>query len=80
MAENCILKIPKMGKNFVVTCDASGIRLGCVLSQDGHVVENESRKLRKHEENYPTHDLKLATIVHALKHWRHFLLGIKFKL
>jgi hypothetical protein len=34
-----------------------------------------SRQLRKHEENYPTHDLKLATVVHALKIWRHYLIG-----
>ena len=27
-----------------------------------------------------THDLELAAIVHALKHWRHFLLGVKFKI
>jgi hypothetical protein len=31
--------------------------------------------LRKHEENYPTHDLELATVVHALKIWRHYLIG-----
>jgi hypothetical protein len=29
----------------------------------------------KHEINYPTHDLELATVVHALKIWRHYLLG-----
>ena len=34
-----------------------------------------SRQLRKHEENYPTHDLELAAVIHALKEWRHFLLG-----
>jgi hypothetical protein len=31
--------------------------------------------LRKHEENYLTHDLELAAIVHALKIWRHYLIG-----
>jgi hypothetical protein len=25
--------------------------------------------------NYPTHDLELAAVVHALKIWRHYLLG-----
>jgi len=33
--------------------------------------------LRKHEENYPTHDLELAAVVHALKIWRHYLIGNK---
>jgi hypothetical protein len=27
-----------------------------------------------HEEHYPTHDLELAAVVHALKIWRHYLL------
>jgi hypothetical protein len=31
-------------------------------------------QLRKHEENYPTHDLELAVVVHALKIWRHYLI------
>jgi hypothetical protein len=34
-----------------------------------------SRQLRKHEQNYPTHDLELAAAIHALKIWRHYLLG-----
>jgi hypothetical protein len=29
----------------------------------------------KHEENYPTHDIELAAVVHALKIWRHYLIG-----
>ena len=36
-----------------------------------------SRQLKKHEVNYSTHDLELATVVHALKIWRHYLLGNK---
>jgi hypothetical protein len=28
-----------------------------------------------HEEHYPTHDLELLAIIHALKVWRHYLLG-----
>jgi ribonuclease HI len=27
--------------------------------------------------NYPTHDLELAAVVHALKIWRHYLIGKK---
>jgi hypothetical protein len=38
-------------------------------------VDSHSRQLRKHEENYPTHDLELAAVVHALKIWRHYLIG-----
>jgi hypothetical protein len=43
--------------------------------QEGQVVCYASRQLREHEENYPTHDLKLAAMVQALKIWRHYLIG-----
>jgi hypothetical protein len=66
-----VLTMPDMEKPFSIYCDASGQGLGCVLMQDGHVVAYASRQLRKHEEKYPTHDLELAAIVHALKIWRH---------
>jgi hypothetical protein len=38
------------------------------------------RELRKHEVNYPTHDLELAAVVHALKIWRHYLMGKRCEL
>jgi hypothetical protein len=62
-----ILVMPDMEKSFSIYCDASGQKLGCVLMQDGHVVVYASRQLRKHEAHYPTHDLELAAVVHALK-------------
>ena len=40
----------------------------------------ESRKLKEHEKNYPTHDLELAVIIRALKMLRHYLMGKKFLL
>ena len=43
--------------------------------QEGRVIAYTSRQLRKHEVNYPMHDLELAAVVHALKAWRHYLLG-----
>jgi hypothetical protein len=66
-----VLILPDITKKFDFYCDASRQGLGCVLMQDGQVVSYTSRQLRKHEENYPTHDLELATVVHALKIWRH---------
>jgi ribonuclease HI len=54
-------------KDFVAYCDASRQGLGCVLMQERKVVAYASRQLKKHEKNYPTHDLELAAVVHALK-------------
>ena len=45
--------------------------------QDDKVVTYASQHLKKHEENYPTHDMELATVVHALKIWRHYLIENK---
>ncbi|WVZ81032.1 LOW QUALITY PROTEIN: hypothetical protein U9M48_028459, partial [Paspalum notatum var. saurae] len=69
-----VLAQPDVAKPFDVYCDTSGNGLGCVLMQEGRVVAYASRQLRKHEANYPTHDLELAAVVHALKIWRHYLL------
>ena len=38
----------------------------------------ESRKLKIHEKNYATYDLKLVVVIHALKMWRHHLIERKF--
>ena len=54
-----ILTMPDVTKDFVVYCDASKLGLGCVLMQEGKVISYSSRQLRKHEQNYPTHDLEL---------------------
>jgi hypothetical protein len=40
-------------------------------------VAYSSRQLKIHEKNYPTHDLELAAVVHALKTWWHYLYGQK---
>jgi hypothetical protein len=66
--------MPDMEKSLSIYYDASGQGLGCVLMQDGHVVTYVSRQLRKHEEKYPTHDIELAVVVHALKIWRHYII------
>ncbi|WVZ80287.1 hypothetical protein U9M48_027778 [Paspalum notatum var. saurae] len=70
-----VLAQPDVTKPFDVYCDASGNGLGCVLMQEGRVIAYALRQLRKHEANYPTHDLEIAAVVHALKIWRHYLLG-----
>ena len=70
-----VLLPPDFSKDFVIYCDASRQGLGCILMQDRHVIAYASRQLRPHEDNYPTHDLELAAVVHALKTWRHYLLG-----
>ncbi|KAB2605769.1 hypothetical protein D8674_005486 [Pyrus ussuriensis x Pyrus communis] len=64
--------------NFEIYSDASLNGLGCVLMQHGRVIAYASRQLKPYEMNYPTHDLELATIMFALKTWRHYLYGERY--
>jgi hypothetical protein len=75
-----VLTLLDIKKDFMVYYEASKQRFGCVPMQEGKVVAYASRQLKKHEENYPTHDLELAVVVHALKIWRHYLMGNKCEL
>ena len=71
-----VLALPNGRDGFVVYSDASRQGLGCVLMQKDRVIAYASRQLKKHEQNYPTHDLELAAVVFALKIWRHYLYGV----
>ena len=62
-----MLTLLDIQRSFIVCCDASRQGLGCILLHDDKVVAYTSRQLKKHEENYPTYNLELAAIVHALK-------------
>ncbi|GJV38917.1 putative reverse transcriptase domain-containing protein [Tanacetum coccineum] len=72
-----VLALPNGPEDFMVYCDASGIRLGCVLMQRGKVIAYASRQLKIHEKNFTTHDLELGAVVFALKIWIHYLYGTK---
>ena len=39
-----------------------------------------SIQMKPHEQNYPTHDLELATVVFAFEIWRHYLYGEKCRI
>jgi hypothetical protein len=75
-----ILRIANPNMDFMVCTDVCKQGLGGVISQHGFVICYESRKLKEHEKNYATHDLELATIIHALRKWRHYLMGRRFEL
>jgi ribonuclease HI len=75
-----VLVMSDIHKSFDIYCDASKQGLGCVLMQEGHMIAYASCQLRKHEQNYPTHDMELAAVVHALKIWRHYLLYHRYQI
>lgn len=52
--------------------------LGGVVLQDNSRIACEPRKLKIHEKTYVVYDLESVVVIHALKMWRHYLLGKKF--
>src|SRR6202163_689507 len=74
-----ILIIPDPQLPYTVVTDASGYAIGAALCQDhGNGLQPcafLSRKMNDHERNYPVHEQELLAIVHALREWRHYLLG-----
>lgn len=79
-----ILIQPDFTKEFVLTTDASDFAIGAVLSQGSigkdRPIAYASRTLNKTEERYSTIEKELLAIVWALKEFRHYLYGRKFKL
>nr|GEV74903.1 hypothetical protein [Tanacetum cinerariifolium] len=67
--------LPEGTENFIVYCDASLKGYEAVLMQREKVIAYASRQLKKHKENYTTHDLKLGAVVFAFRLWRHYLYG-----
>ena len=74
-----ILIVLDRGQGYIVYYDASRAELGCVLMQSVRVVAYGSCQLKDHEQNYPTHDMRLAAVVFALKIWHHYLYGEEFE-
>ena len=79
-----VLIIPDDSKPYVVTTDASGFAVGATLSQDQgnglQTIAFMSQKMGPAEKNYPVHEQELLAVVCALKEWRHYLHGRKFKI
>nr|GEU84798.1 hypothetical protein [Tanacetum cinerariifolium] len=72
-----ILALLEGTEDFVVYCDALLKGYGAVLIQREKVMAYASRQLKVHEENYTTYDLKLGSVVFALRFWKHYLYGTK---
>ena len=79
-----ILQYPDFNKEFILTTDASLHAIGAILSQ-GEVgkdlpIAYASRTLNKAESNYSTIERELLAIVWAVKHFRPYLFGRRFKI
>jgi len=75
-----VLILPDYDKPFTLITDASDYAMGSILEQDdalgqSHPVAFYSKSLQPAERNYEIHDKELLAIIHALKHFRHYLQG-----
>jgi hypothetical protein len=71
-------------KDTQVRVDACGTAIGAVLQQDHgkglQPVAFDSRKLSPAEQRYHPRELELCALIHALKNWRHYLMGRRFQM
>ena len=78
------MNYPDFNKEFLVTTDASDYAIGAVLSQgtvgQDRPIAYASRILCKAEQNYNTTEKELLAIVWAVKHFRPYLYGVRFKI
>ena len=82
LTKDNILVLPNFAQQFIVFTDASDMSLGGVLTQlyDNFYkpVAFTSKKFSAAEINYSTYEKELLSVIHALKHWRQYLMVSHF--
>ena len=59
---------------FTLECDAIGLAIGGVLSQEGKPLAFYSDKINEAKKMYSSYDLELYALVQCLRKWRHYFL------
>ena len=75
-----VLKLPDFNHPFQGKCDAIGVAIGVVLSQEDKPIAYFSEKLNDAKKKYSSYDKGFYAIVQAMKHWRHYLMPREFVL
>lgn len=73
-----VLALPDFSLPFFLESDASGSGVGAVLCQQGHPIVFFSQILSPRMQGAFTYHREMFSITHAVKKWRHYLLGHKY--
>ena len=75
-----VLMLLEHAKPFTLITDTSDYATGAILEQNdalgrSHLIAYFSKSLQPAKQNYEIHDTELLAIIHALKHFRHYIQG-----